>query len=149
MFADGACCPECVEDWLWTEQSEYDEVVSRTDLTLKCEAKVTPARVAWFFSNDAGTNWVEVNGKGLQLTIKNIQESDEGNRCLVNWTILLNTFSGVKIAHRTIPKYSNISSDMNSYTQSLTNKYIRNVKLNLDFTSMYTKNFSMIYSRNR
>ncbi|XP_063676239.1 uncharacterized protein LOC134812668 isoform X1 [Bolinopsis microptera] len=82
VYKDDACCPDCVEDWLWVEEGkeEIKDVEVGSDLTLECSSVVKPNSVVWFFSSDGGENFTELEDgvKGLTLKIKKISADNNG-----------------------------------------------------------------------
>ena len=89
VYKDDACCPDCVEDWLWVEEGkeEIKDVEVGSDLTLECSSVVKPNNVVWLFSNDGGENFTELEegARGLTLKIKKISAENNGKRnCSLN-----------------------------------------------------------------
>lgn len=88
VFDEGACCPRCVEDWVSADPAEHTDVPLSSDLTISCSGLVPANTVDWFFSNDDGATWTEIdrNVNRMTYTIKTISAGNDGkiNRCTPN-----------------------------------------------------------------
>ena len=77
--SDDACCATCVEDWLTADPDAFVDVPQFTDITLRCESVVKPNAVAWFYSEDNGESWQEIEGANkLEYTLEDITPDNGG-----------------------------------------------------------------------
>ena len=99
MFDEGACCPRCVEDWVTADPAEYTDVPLSSDLTIRCSGLVPANTVDWFFSNDDGETWTEIDRdvNRMTYTIKKITAENDGKRKIrfntLVYSYLYNNFS--------------------------------------------------------